>query len=85
MQTVYKYPLQITDTQEVSLPFGCDVLTAGLDPQGAPSLWATVDTSQPPIPVTVMVVGTGNPIPSTPQRYISTFTQAGNVWHVFLG
>lgn len=85
MKTIYKYPIQITNSQEVQMPFGAEVLHAGLDPQGTPCLWAMVETHHPTEPVSVLVVGTGNPMPFEPLRHVGSFIQSPIVWHVFLG
>lgn len=85
MKTIYKYPIQITDEQEISMPQGAEVIHAGLDPQGTPCVWAMVDTQNKPEPVSILVYGTGNPMTYTPDRHVSSFTQGPFVWHVFLG
>jgi hypothetical protein len=85
MKTIYKYPIQITDEQEIQVHGEADVLHAGLDPQGTPCIWAMVDPSQPTAPLSVLVVGTGNPMPYVPYRHLSSFVQGPFVWHVFLG
>jgi len=85
MKTIYKYPIQITDEQEIEMPFASKVIHAGLDPQGTPCLWAVVDTESSPEPVSVLVVGTGNPMPFHPERHVGSFVQGPFVWHVFLG
>lgn len=88
MKTVYKYPIQIADEQEVSMPYDAKVIHVGLDPQGTPCLWAKVESNNRPEPVRVLVVGTGGPIPYMPyheERHVGSFTQGPFVWHVFLG
>jgi hypothetical protein len=85
MKTIYKYPIKITDEQEIQMPAHANVLHVGLDPQGTPCLWAMVDTAKPMEPVSVLVVGTGNPMPFEPLRHVGSFVQGPFVWHVFLG
>lgn len=85
MKTIYKYPIQITDDQEISMPQGAQVIHAGLDPQGVPCVWALVDTRNEPEPLSILIHGTGNPMADTPHKHVSSFTQGQFVWHVFLG
>ena len=85
MKRIYKYPIQITDEQEIQMPFGAEVIHAGLDPQGTPCLWAKVESVNSPEPVSVLVVGTGKPMPHAADRHVGSFVQGPFVWHVFLG
>lgn len=85
MKTIYKYPIQITDEQEITMPIGAEVIHAGLDPQGMPCLWAKVESDNPTEDVSVLVVGTGNPIMFHTERHVGSFVQGPFVWHVFLG
>ena len=85
MKTIYKYPIQITDEQEIKMPCDAEVIHAGLDPQGTPCLWAKVERNHPLEPVSVLVVGTGNPMPFHAERHVGSFNQGPFVWHVFLG
>jgi len=85
MKTIYKYPIQITDEQEIQMPCDANVIHAGLDPQGTPCLWVEVDTAAPTEPVSVLVVGTGNPMPYVAHTHLGSFVQGPFVWHVFLG
>ena len=85
MNTIYKYPIKITEAQEITMPQGAKVLHAGLDPQGTPCVWAMVDTRNEPEPMSILVYGTGNPMGYTPDKHVSSFTHGPFVWHVFLG
>lgn len=85
MKTIYKYPIEITDEQEIQIPFGATVIHAGLDPQGTPCVWAMVETRNSPEPVSIFVVGTGNSLPFVPESHVGSFVQGQFVWHVFLG
>ncbi len=84
MTTIYKYPFQITGTQELSLPKGAIILHAGLDGGNQPCIWAVVEPSNPSQPQLVYLTGTGGPMPPEPYLHLSTFTQDPFVWHVFL-
>ena len=80
VRTIYKYAIEITDRQEVSIPFGAKLLTVQFQAR-IPFLWAEVDTAMPVIPFSIAVYGTGNPCDGG--RYISTAQQDGLVWHFY--
>lgn len=85
MKTIYKYPIEIIDSQVIEMPINAEVIHAGLDPQGAPCVWATVRPDNKSEPVAVFVVGTGNPIPERARQHVGSFNQGPFVWHVFIG
>ena len=84
MKTIYKYPLQVTDTQEIEMPAGGMALSVQMQ-NGVPCLWAVVDTDAPKIKRIIHVYGTGHPMESHVHRYISTFQMQGGalVFHAF--
>lgn len=87
---IWKYPLEITDTQTVSMPFGAKILCVQTQ-NNAPCLWALIsnaDSPNSPEPRRIEVHGTGNPIPEQDgwvRLYIGTVQTHGGmmVWHVF--
>jgi hypothetical protein len=85
MRTIYKYPLNLTDTQQIKLPKLAECLTVQMQ-QGHPCMWAIVDPAQPTEVLTVHLVGTGHPVPSKvgALQYLGTVQDAGFVWHFFL-
>lgn len=83
MLTIYKYPLAITNSQFVQMPQFAEILSAGLDPQGALCVWAAVDTEAPMVSRQFYVVGTGNPVTPAPMEFIGSVTRGPFVWHVF--
>ena len=87
MRTIWKFKLEITDTQVVSMPDGAVVLSVGLDPFGDLCLWAVVDPSRPKKPESFTIFGTGNPAPNTLDRrgFIGTVVMKSFVWHVYAG
>ena len=85
MKTIYKYPLEITDSQIIKMPINAEILHSGLDPQGTPCVWAAVNTGNADEDQTVWIVGTGNPIPRQARRHLGSFVQPPYVWHAFLG
>jgi len=40
--TIWKFPLEITDRQDIKMPGEPKILSVGLDPKGVPCLWALV-------------------------------------------
>lgn len=64
MRSVYRYPLQLVDEQEIELPDGAEILSiqrreGRVD---AVDLWALVDPSAPPVKRRFHVVGTGHKV-----------------------
>jgi len=88
MKTIWKYPLQCTDHQEVMMPEGSKILCVQTQ-AGRPCLWALVDAD----PLTtkhrrrILVSGTGHHLPEPFHgHYIGTFQLEGDgalVFHVF--
>ena len=84
MNTIWKYPLEITDYQEIEMPQGARLLHVGLDPAGVPCVWAEVVTdSRPKKIVPLYVVGTGNPVPFGASEHVGSFNDGPFVWHVY--
>jgi len=86
MKTIYKYPLKITNVQQIqytpnSGEFDC--LKVGLDPNGNPCIWAVANTKEEPKLIKIFVVGTGNPLPNDADYHLGSFNQNMFVWHVF--
>ena len=86
MKKIYKYPLEIEDTQFVELPLGAEILTAQMQGNQL-CLWAMVNTSPEAINKNrrIEIIGTGSPVPTGDLKYISTFQMMGGVliFHVF--
>lgn len=84
---IWKYPIEVTDQQNVKMPNGAKILTVQM--QGdKPFLWALVDETLPKFQFEVHAIaiyGTGNPIPDQPGDYIATFQMMGGglVFHAF--
>jgi hypothetical protein len=85
---IYRYPIQITDYQELKLPVDSKILTVDVV-RGEPSIYALVDPHACTERISVYIYGTGNPIGDTilNQKYIGTIQthQGMCVWHVFVG
>ncbi len=68
--TVHKYPLELTDLQQVEMPAMATILTVQVQ-NGQPVLWALVTPANLPNRRTIRLVGTGHPIDMA-GRYIAT-------------
>ncbi len=85
MTTIWKYPLQVTDQQEVRLPRHAQILTCQMQ-EGIPTLWALVDPEEDKVRAVFYMVGTGNLIPEggvSGVSYINSVQQGMFVWHIF--
>jgi len=85
MHTIWKYQLEIKDEQEILMPKGSLVLSAGLQ-NNIVCIWVLVDSSTGEHePITIKIFGTGNPLPIMPPtfRFIGTIIQTPFVWHIF--
>jgi len=83
MKTIYKYPLEVIDSQEVELPVTAVVLSVQVQ-NGKPFLWALVDTTFDTEKRIIHIYGTGHPIEKV-HRYVNTFQMMNGqlVFHVF--
>lgn len=83
MNTIWKFPLVITDQNEIEMPKGAELLTVQLQ-HGEPQLWASVDPSAPKVRRRIMVHGTGHQV-DVFNVYLATFQIAGGdlIFHVF--
>lgn len=83
MRTIYKYKLEITDQQLLTIPEQPHFLHVG-EQDGELMLWAEVDSEKEKTNFEVYVCGTGNPIPEKAKHYLGTVQIEIFVWHVFL-
>lgn len=81
MNTVFKYELQTTDMQVITMPQGSRPLHVALQ-NGIPHLWVLVNPENPPEAMTICVHGTGHAV--RPQsEYVGTYEIGPLVFHVF--
>lgn len=82
---IYKYPLEVTDRQDVEMPQGAKILS--VQTQGeVVCLWALVDKQREIVRRKIRILGTGHEHEeSYTSGYIGTTQQANGalVWHVF--
>jgi len=87
-KTIYKYPLAVTDFQEVLLPVGAEILTVQTQGETA-CMWALVNPNETQKEArNIEIFGTGHPIGydmGISRKYISTFQMHGGqlVFHAF--
>ena len=84
MKRVFKYPLEVTDFQDVNLPLGAEILKVEMQ-QNCLQMWALVDDDVTYFSFRkIRIAGTGHVIEGN-MKYISTFFMADGslVFHVF--
>jgi hypothetical protein len=84
MNTIYKYPIEITDKQTVSMPIGARVLSAQM--QGTQlCIWALVEVGNINCDRRVRVFGTGNTVKLDGNwKFVDSVQERIFVWHVFV-
>ena len=84
MQKIYKYNLDIVDSQLVEMPYGAQILSVQQQ-QSELVMWAIVNTEQETVKREILIVGTGNPSNNHLwiMDYIGIVQLDGLVWHVF--
>jgi hypothetical protein len=89
METViYKYPLEVTDVQDIEIPYGSILLSIQTQNE-KPCLWALIYNTQAKKEIIrLRTIGTGNPISKEdlyPINFIGTYQLGGGsfVGHVF--
>jgi hypothetical protein len=86
-QTIWKYPLRITDEVRISIPTGAQILSVQMQGDTA-CLWALVVPGQKEVERYFRIFGTGHPIPDISPytfEFISTIQVHGGrlIFHVF--
>jgi hypothetical protein len=83
--TIWKFPIKVTESQYVEMPVGAKVLTVQTQ-CNLPWLWALVDEDAPKSIRAIDIFGTGFEIPKNyTGKYIGTFQLLGGatVFHLF--
>lgn len=86
-QTIWKYPLEVTDEQIIYMPSGADILAVQTQ-DDTPNLWVLVHIGEVPEPRQIHTRGTGQPLQGwegVGPSYIGTYQlmRGGLVFHVF--
>ena len=82
MRKVFKYPVPLTDAQEIALPIGAKFLDLQVQ-HGALMMWCEIDDTQPLVGCTLFYVGTGQPIYHNAVHYLATVQTGAFVWHLY--
>jgi hypothetical protein len=87
MIVIYKYPLEITESQILHIPSTRKILSIGLDPQGCLCVWAAVDPMTPLIAIRAYIIPTGCAPPATDSdaQFFATVRDHASMRHVYLG
>ena len=80
MKTVWKYNLNLGE-ENISMPQLARVLSFGSQ-HGTLCMWAEVETTNPYVPRTFLVVDTGHEVPKA-ARHLGTTQVAPFVWHLY--
>jgi hypothetical protein len=84
-KTIWKFPLTITDFQEIEMPSTAEILCVQLQ-DGKPCIWALVYPEAKKDIRTFATYGTGHDFPphtEIKQTYIGTYQLPGLVYHLF--
>jgi len=87
MNTIWKFVLNICDYQEVEMPLGAYILSAGQDGNGDLCVWALVNNDFKTVR-RFRILGTGNMFPDYNQDDYHAFLGTvvmnnGLVWHIW--
>jgi len=84
-KTIWKFPLQLTDSQQIDIPMGYKILCVQAQ-NGQGCLWAEVMPDAQVKKATFLTLGTGHPIQHPANmEYLGTYQTNGGslVWHVY--
>lgn len=86
METIWKFPLRITDEQTLNLPASAELLSVQVQ-DDAPCLWVRLDPAAAVLPRRIVIHGTGHSVPPSTGRHLGTcqFRGGALVFHVFEG
>jgi hypothetical protein len=86
MKTIWKFPIETTHVQNVSMPEGARILSVNTQ-MDKPCIWAVVETENKPQMRTFKTYGTGHGLPEhyAIDVYVGTYLVSGDslVFHVF--
>ena len=82
--SVWKYPLEVTYEQTITVPEGAQFLTVQIQNE-VPCLWALVNPNTPTKPCNLLIIGTGHNVEAV-GLYLGTFQldHGTFIGHVFL-
>lgn len=82
--TIWKFKLDVVGSQRIELPAGSQILSVQ-EQGGDMQCWALVNPDAGLELRTIVIVGTGAPVPKKDMRFIETVQMLGGlyIWHVF--
>lgn len=85
-ERIYKYPIKVTDRQDVIIPLNAKILSLQVQ-ENIPCIWALVDPEEKETrTVNLETFGTGHPIHSdmgVSREFVATYQINELVFHVF--
>lgn len=82
-KVIWKFPLKLTDIQDVLLPIGAQILSVA-EQNGVICLWAIVNPEEEKATRSIEIHGTGNDSFGPGSRtFLGTVVMNPFVWHVF--
>lgn len=82
MRTIYKYRLANRNYQAIDAPAGFTPLSVQIQDSQF-TVWGACESERPYRPLSIYIVGTGQPMPEEHIIYIDTIQAGPYVWHVF--
>lgn len=82
MKTIWKFQLNVTDVQPISIPAGARPLSVQVQ-AGVPCLWALVDPHAKRATLYVRTFGTGHTCDADVSSFVGTYQLGALVFHVF--
>ena len=82
MKTIWKYTLEITDSQGIEMPKYAKILSVGNQHESL-CLWVEVEPLMPKEGRRIVIIGTGHDMPSMLIHYIGSVVINQFVWHVY--
>jgi hypothetical protein len=84
MITVWKYELEIEDTQWLEIPRGAKFLSVAMQ-KNVPCLWCQVDTEAVKDSILIVTHGTGDMMRDENMKHLGSYQTSNNlVFHVFV-
>lgn len=80
MTTIYKYPLDLIELNEIDMPEQAEILSIQLQ-NGVPCIWAMVSPDFPKEKRAIRMIGTGHEVnPCEPLQFIDTIQFYPDPW-----
>ena len=82
MRTIHKYSISMGGETVLSIPENAEILGAGPDGHGSPSIWILLNPEAPTVTKTFVIRGTGHVVENN-LWFVKTFKQTPYIWHLF--